>query len=111
MTLHVVSHHSALAARGVVIHLNLGDLQGAVLSRRPHTPALVPVAPVVPDPLARLIGNVVSKRLDLLAIYVEVDLARKPVSTVFVRLGRGVRRDGRLVGFRPDAAGSVISEL
>jgi hypothetical protein len=104
---------------GVVVHLDLLDLEHGVGRGRTSGPALVTVGPVVPDPRAWGVGHILSRLPLLDTIDVEDHGALSPVDTVLM-LGVGrVRRRinvgvGRLavavlilVG-EPNLAGSLV---
>ena len=96
---------------GVVVHVNLLDLEDGINSRGAGAPALVTVGPVVPDPGSGNRGNILSALPLLDTVNVPLNLASVPVETVLVLGGGGVGRGGNgVVGLAAISIGVLVGE-
>jgi len=112
---------SELRGGGVIVNVNVFDLEVGLGGRRAGAPALVAVGPVVEDPGTGSTGNIASGVPDFRAVNEPPNTTGSPVQAILVlgrsratRWWKGLgRRDavpvGILVG-EPDLAGALVAQ-
>jgi hypothetical protein len=106
----------------VVVHLDLLDLENSGLLGRSGAPALVTVGPVVPDPWAGHVGDIILGGPLLDTVDVELDKVLSPINSVLMLGGSGVggREDSLMAGLaitisvlvcEPEATDSIVVGL